>query len=231
MTRALAQLDDPAIARVLLQSLALSAVAFAALFFGGVYGLHAALAGHGGWAWLAGIAGGAGAVVLALFLFLPLAVLIATLFIDPVAAAVERRFYAGLETPRGAALPVQAWDGIVLSLQVLALELVALVVALLLPGPGFVLGWLINAWALGRGFFVAVAMRRMSREKAVTLYGQRRGLVLIQGGVLAGIGSLPLLNLLVPVLATAAMTHVLHAGDAPPQMRTTTSGGGEKSWG
>jgi len=66
----------------------------------------------------------------------------------------------------------------------------------------------------------------------VALYGQRRGLVLIQGAALAGLGALPVLNLLVPVLGTAAMTHVLHAAYAAPPARAAAGGrGGEKSWG
>jgi hypothetical protein len=45
-----------------------------------------------GWLdWVAGTAGGIGAAVLGLFLFVPLATGIATLFVDRVAEAVERR--------------------------------------------------------------------------------------------------------------------------------------------
>jgi CysZ protein len=110
----------------------------------------------------------------------------------------------------GAPLSVQAWDGVALGAQVLALQIVALLLALALPGIGLVLGWAIAGWAIGRGLFVAVAMRRMSRMEALRLYGRRRGAIFMQGGVLALASIVPLLNLLIPVLGVAALTHVLN---------------------
>ncbi len=208
--RAIEQLDDPAILGVLAQSLLLSALGFAALCVGAVYGLHHVLAGSSGWlAWVAGVLGGFAAAAAALWLFLPLAVVIASLFLEPVCRAVERRWYPGLPAPVGAAFSAQVWDGLVVGGLVLLMSALSLLLALLVPGVGFVLGWLITAWALGRGLFVAVAMRRMSRAEANALYGRHRWGVLLQGGALALAGSLPLVNLLVPVLGTACMVHVL----------------------
>ncbi len=207
--RAIEQLDDPAILGVLVQSLLLSALGFAALCAGAVYGLHHVLAGSGWLAWVAGVLGGFAAAATALWLFLPLAVVIASLFLEPVCRAVERRWYPGLPAPAGAALAAQVWDGLVVGGLVLAMSGLSLLLALLVPGVGLVLGWAITAWALGRGLFVAVAMRRMSRTEASALYGRHRWGVLLQGGALALAGSLPLVNLLVPVLGTACMVHVL----------------------
>ncbi len=210
MLRAVAQLDDPVFLGVVLRSLGLSALAFVALLAGSAWGVEE-LVGQPGWlGWAAGIAGGLGAALLAVWLFVPAALLIATLFIDRVAASVERRFYPGLPAPDGAPLTVQAWDGMALGLQVLALQVVALALALLLPGIGLVLGWAVTGWAIGRGLFVAVAMRRMSREDALRAYARRRAPVLVQGGLLALAGAVPLLNLLVPVLGVASLTHVLN---------------------
>ena len=209
--RAIEQLDDPAILGVLGQSLLLSALGFAALCAGAVYGLHHVLAGEAsGWlAWVAGVLGGFAAAAAALWLFLPLAVVIASLFLEPVCRAVERRWYPGLPAPSGAALAAQIWDGVVVGGLVLAMSALSLLLALLVPGVGLVLGWAITAWALGRGLFVAVAMRRMSRAEANALYARRRWGVLLQGAALALAGSLPVVNLLVPVLGTACMVHVL----------------------
>ena len=138
-----------------------------------------------------------------------LAVVIASLFLEPVCRAVERRWYPVLPAPAGAALGAQVWDGLVVGALVLVMSALSLLLALLLPGVGLVLGWAITAWALGRGLFVAVAMRRMSRAEAHVLYRQHRWGVLLQGAALALAGCLPLVNLLVPVLGTACMVHVL----------------------
>jgi uncharacterized protein involved in cysteine biosynthesis len=101
------------------------------------------------------------------------------------------------------------WDGLALGLRILALNVAALLLALLLPGVGLLLGWAIGAYAIGRGLFVAVAMRRMDRRDAEQLYQLRRTEVLVQGGALAAAACLPLVNLLIPVIGVACMVHVL----------------------
>ena len=52
-------------------------------------------------------------------------------------------------------------------------------------------------------------MRRMPRGVAEALYRSRRGIVLAQGAVLAMAAYIPILNLLIPVIGTAAMVHIL----------------------
>ena len=209
LLRAVRQAGDPAFLRVLVLSALLSLGCFVGLTALSGWALHRLLAGHGLLADAAAVLGGAGAVLLALWLFLPVAAGIATLFLEPICAAVERRFYPGLPLAIGASLGAQVGDGVTLGLRLLGLTVASLVLALLLPGIGIVLGWLVNGWAIGRGLFVAVAMRRMSRGEALALYKERRWSVLPGGGVLAVAGSVPLLNLLVPVLGTAAMVHLV----------------------
>ena len=208
--RAVSQLDDPVFLSVLLRSFALSLLAFLALVAGCVWLLQD-LVGHGSWlGWLAGALGGVGGVLLAVWLFVPAALLIATLFLNRVAAAVERRFYPGLPEASGAPIAEQAWDGVALGGQVLVLQIVSLVASFLLPGVGFVLGWCITGWAIGRGLFVGVAMRRMTRPQALSYYAGRRVAVLVLGICLALASSVPGLNLLVPVVGIAAMVHVFY---------------------
>jgi uncharacterized protein involved in cysteine biosynthesis len=151
--------------------------------------------------------------VVSLYLFLPLATVIAMSFAARVTAAVERRYYPSLPPGRPAWLGDQIWDGIALGLRVLAWQIASLVLALLLPGVGLVLGWAITAWSLGRGLFVAVAMTRMDRAQALALYRGQRGAVWVQGALMAAASLVPPLNLLAPVLGVAAMVHVMHATD------------------
>jgi uncharacterized protein involved in cysteine biosynthesis len=207
--RALEQFDDTAILAVLIKSLLVSLACFAVLVLGSVYGLHHLLAPHGWVAWLAGILGGAASLAAGVWLFLPVAVVIAWAFMEPVCRAVERRWYPGLAPAQGSSLLPQIWDGIVVACLVLLLNVLSLLLAILIPGIGLLLGWAITAWALGRGLFVAVAMRRMSRGDASQLYLRHRGSVLLQGAALAAVASIPLLNLFLPVLGPACMVHVL----------------------
>jgi uncharacterized protein involved in cysteine biosynthesis len=207
--RAFDQIEDPTVLWVLLKSLVLSAACFALLCGGSVYGLHHVLAEHGWLAWLAGILGGAAALAAGIWLFLPVAVVIASAFMEPVCQAVERRWYPHLEPRTGARLGAQLWDGLVVGCTVFALTVVSLLLALLIPGIGLLLGWAITAWALARGMFVTVAMRRMSRDAASGLYRRHRAHIWLQGAVLTLIGTVPFANLLLPVLAPACMIHLL----------------------
>ena len=68
-----------------------------------------------------------------------------------------------------------------------------------------------GGWAIGRGLFVAVAMRRMGRADAQFLYRRHRIAVLLPGLLLAAAATLPGVNLLVPIVGIAAMVHVLNA--------------------
>jgi uncharacterized protein involved in cysteine biosynthesis len=224
--KALSQTDDPVFIGVLWRSLAWSAVCFAGLHVLTLWGIHQLHLPT--WLrWFADVAGTIGASVLAMWLFLPVAAAIGTIYIERISRAVEARFYPHLPTPTGESLMVQVWDGGVVALKVLALNVVALALVLALPGVGFVLGWVIAAYAIGRGLFVAVAMRRMPRPMAESVYYRIRSSVLAQGAVLALAAYVPVLNLLIPVIGTAAMVHLLDrsmAGTVPPPAFAAGSG-------
>jgi uncharacterized protein involved in cysteine biosynthesis len=208
---AIGQLDDPACFGVLARSVGLALLAYLLLLGASIWGIHGLLAAVHWPGWLAALLGTLGVVVLAVWLFLPTIMLIATLFIERIARAVDRRHYPWLPPPSPAALPLQLWDGLALALQVLVLNAVALLLALLpIPGVGLALALLVSGWAIGRGLFVAVAMRRMGRLAAVALYRRRRLAVLLPGLALAAAASVPGLNLLVPIVGAATMVHVLN---------------------
>ncbi len=208
---ALAQLDDPACWGTLVRSVLLALVAYALLLAGSIGGIHALLADYHWPGWLAGLIGTVGVVALALWLFLPTVVLIAAFYIDRIAAAVEARHYPWLPPPTPAPLLAQMGDGLHLAGRVLLMNLVALLLALLpIPGLGLALAVMVSGWAIGRGLFVAVAMRRLPREAAIALYARHRLAVLVPGVILAAASVMPGLNLLVPIVGTAAMVHVLN---------------------
>jgi uncharacterized protein involved in cysteine biosynthesis len=209
LARAIGQLDDRAFLGVLARCLAWSAACFIALHLAAVWAVERVLHWHGLLGWAAGVLASIGASLLAGWLFLPLAAVIGTVYIDRIAAAVERRYYPTLPPARGAQLGPLLWEGVSLGGRILALNLLALVLVLILPGIGLVLGWAITTYAIGRGLFVAVAMRRMPRPVADLMYRNARSIILGYGGIMAVAAYLPLLNLFIPVLGTAAMVHVL----------------------
>jgi CysZ protein len=224
ISRAASQLGDRVFVGVLWRSVAWSTVCFALLHVAVIAILHRLLAWHGWLAWAADILGTVGAILLTVWLFLQVAAAIGTIYIERIAAAVERRYYPGLPAPKGAPLTEQIWDGIAVAIRVLGFNVIALVLALVIPGIGLILGWMIAAYAIGRGLFVAVAMRRMSRYDAEGLYARHRVIVLIQGAIISAMGFIPLFNLLFPMLGTAVMVHALdiiliREWRAPPGVR------------
>jgi uncharacterized protein involved in cysteine biosynthesis len=211
LTRSVAQITDPAFLGVLALSLVCSAAVFLLLHLGVLWAVHRALALSGWLAWGVDVLGSVGASLLGLWLFLPLAAGIATLFIERVARAVERRYYPMLPPAPGAPVLAVLADALELIWRILLLSLLGLVLTVALPGIGLLLAWAIGAYAIGRGLFMAVALRRFDRATAVRLYAANRAVVLVQGGIMALAGYLPGFNLLIPVLGTAAMVHVLDA--------------------
>jgi uncharacterized protein involved in cysteine biosynthesis len=214
--RAIGQLGDPALLSVLLQSIALSALCFAAVAIGCDWLLHHYLLHSTNW--LAEAIATLLTILAAVWLFVPLALVIAGLYLEPVCRAVERRWYPGLPPAKGAGFLASLIDGFALGLRVAVLSVLSVICAWILPGIGAILGLAVTAWALGRGLFATVALRRMPRHEANALYHQQRLGVFTQGAALALAGSVPLLNLLLPVLGPAAMVHVVMQGLRSPRL-------------
>ncbi|HYZ34162.1 MAG TPA: EI24 domain-containing protein [Crenalkalicoccus sp.] len=210
----LRQLGDPAFLAPLARGVLATLAVFAGLAGLAAWGLQA-LAGGSGWlAGLAAAAGGLAVLGLAVWLFVPVLLALVGLFLDPVAAAVERRFYPGLPPARGAGAAAQARFNIGLALRFGLLTLLALPLGLVAAPLGAVVLFLISTVALGHGLFEGVAQRRMSVAEARALRRRREASVLAAGAVLAALSLVPGVNLLVGVLGTAVMTHLLHRGEA-----------------
>lgn len=209
LARALSQLSDPALFGVVWRSVLFSALFFAAILVATVGAVHHFGSGHGVLVWIFDALGSVAATLLAMWLFLPVAAIIGTLYFERIARAVERHFYPSMPPAQPAPILDQLRVGIGVGLRVFALNLLALLLTLILPGIGLPIGWAVASWAMGRGMFVAVAMRRLNRPEAEALYRAVRPAALVQGGAMAAAAYFPLLNLLIPVVGTAAMVHVL----------------------
>ncbi|HEX3991555.1 MAG TPA: EI24 domain-containing protein [Acetobacteraceae bacterium] len=221
LSRALTQLTDPALLGVVWRSVLFSGLFFAAILIGTIGAVHHFVTAGGIVAWALDALGSIAAAVLAMWLFLPVAAVIGTLYFERIARAVERVYYPSLPPAQPAPLLDQLTVSLGVGLRVLGLNVLALLLTLLLPGIGLPIGWAIASWAMGRGLFVAVAMRRLNRSDTEALYRSVRPAALVQGAAMAAAAYFPLLNLLIPVVGTAAMVHVLDLALTGP--RTTQS--------
>lgn len=206
---ALGQMGDPAFRRPLLWGMLGAAVAVGLLTWGAIEAAAWAAGGTGWLSWLAQAGGGVAAMVLAWWLFLPVAAAIASQLVEPVAAAVERRHYPGLPPPQGASVAAQIAFGLRFGLRLLLLQVLMLPL-LFLPVVGVALALMISAYALGAGLFQQTALLRMDTRGARAAWRARRFSGWSLGLVLAAMALVPVLNLLVPVLGTAASVHLLH---------------------
>ena len=207
VAKTLGQLSDPPIRRVIGKVLGLAILGYV-LFVVLVYLLIGWLAGLSGWLeGLAQFGGVLGAMVIAWLLFPSVAAAIAGIFSDEIIDAVEAKHYPGL--PPGKPVPVlqSVFDGLKLA----AIAIIANVLALpfLLVFPMYVLiTWGVNGWLLGREYFEMVAFRRMDRASARTLHRHHNRTFTIAGVMIAVCLTIPIVNLLAPVLGAAFMVHV-----------------------
>jgi CysZ protein len=147
---------------------------------------------------------------LSVFLMVPVASAFSGLVLEDIADAVEDRHYPGLPP----VTPVRLGDSLVDSLNFLGLVIAANVLALVLyifAGPFIpVVFWAVNGWLLGREYFTLVATRRIGREGAKALRAQNSGRIWLAGILMAAPLSVPLVNLVIPVLGVATFTHLFH---------------------
>lgn len=210
---AFGQIDDPAFRRPLLWGVLGALLAVALLAWGAIEAAAWAAGGEGWLSWAAQAGGGAAALVLAWWLFLPVAATIASQLVEPVAAAVERRHYPRLPRPQGASVAAQVAFGLRFGLRLLLIQLLLLPL-LFVPVVGFAVALLVSAHALGSGMVQQTALLRMDAAGARRAWRARRLQGWLLGLALALMALVPFLNLLVPVIGTAAAVHLLQRSTA-----------------
>jgi len=220
--KAVAQLSDPRFRRVLLRGIGLTL----ALLFG----LYSAVLWIVGWlapdtvtlpwigpvTWVDNLLSGASILLmmlLSVFLMVPVASAFTSLFLDDVAEAVENRHYPHLPSVD----PVSWIDSLQDTIRFLGLLIIANILALalylFLPFAAPLIFWGLNGFLLGREYFQLVAMRRMDRGAARDMWRENSGQIWLAGALMAVPLSIPLINLLVPILGAATFTHLFHRLD------------------
>jgi CysZ protein len=205
--RALSQLGEPPIRRVILKTLGWTILSFVVLL-GLAWWLIGWLSGlHGWWGEAAQWGGALGALLIAWFTFPAVAATIASFYCEEVALAVEAKYYPG----RGPALEVPLIGSILDGLKLAGLSLLINLVALpflLIPPLYPIISWGLGGYLIGREYYEMVALRRLDRGVAHQLLAQHRAKFTLAGILIAVVLTIPVLNLIAPVIAVAFMVHL-----------------------
>lgn len=215
LTKAFAQLDDPRLQRVLLWSVGLALavlVGLGVLCWFLIVQLHLF-----SWAWLETLVewGSGVAIAILLILLFPAAVSATIgLFLEGVAQAVEGRHYPGLPPPRAQSIGEALGSGLKFAVVAILLNLVALpiyVVGIFLPPLNFFVFYGLNGYLLGREYYETVALRRLDPGVAGEVRRRNNGRIFWGGVVITLMLTVPILNLIAPVIATAFMVHIFES--------------------
>lgn len=147
-------------------------------------------------------------LVLSVFLMVPVASAFTGIFLDDVMDAVEEKHYPSLppapRVPLGETLrEAMGFLGVIIVANIAALVLYVT------PLAPFVFYGL-NGFLLGREYYRMIAVRRLGRAAAKSAYRKNFGTVWLAGALMAVPLTVPLVNLLVPILGVATFTHLFH---------------------
>lgn len=214
---ALGQLSDPRFRRVLLLGVGLTVMLLIGAATGFVW-LIDWISGDSIWLpilgevqWLDDLFSWGAAfllLLLSMFLMVPVASAITSMFLDDVADAVEAVHYPHIpqrpRTPLWEALrDTVNFLGVIVGVNVLAMILYVAFAPI-----AIFIFWAVNGFLLGREYYTLAAMRRVGRKRAKELR-RKNFLTIWAAGILMAMPlSIPLLNLLIPILGAATFTHL-----------------------
>lgn len=218
--KSIAQLTDPRFRSVLWRGIGLTIALLIGIYAGLLWLIEwltqapIVLPGVGEVTWLGDLLGWGSlglVLLLSIFLMVPVASAITSLFLDEVAQAVEDKHY-----PQLAPVPAVSFgDGVRDTANFLGIlvgaNILAFVLYAIFPFAAFFIFYALNGFLLGREYFQLAAMRRVGRQAAKDLRKRHQGTIWFAGCLMAVPLSFPLVNLVVPVLGAATFTHLYHS--------------------
>lgn len=148
---------------------------------------------------------------LSVFLMVPVASAFTGIFLDDVADAVEDVHYPTLPAAPRLGLAESLREGAGFLLVLIGANLGALLLYLLFAPLAPLLFYGLNGFLLGREYFRMIAVRRLGRSAARAAFRTHLPAIWATGALMAIPLTVPLLNLLVPVIGAATFTHLFHS--------------------
>lgn len=142
-----------------------------------------------------------------IFMGAPIAQAFASIFLDRVADAVERKHYPDVKQGDGASTWGLIIAGLTFAAVSAALNLLAFPLQIVSFGIGSVVVLFINGYLTGRTFFELAALRHMPTRQARALRRSHRVRLFLGGALISLLAMIPILNFFVPLFGAAMMTH------------------------
>lgn len=149
-------------------------------------------------------------LILSVFLMVPVASAFTGLFLERIAEAVEDAHYPHLGQARRIGFVEGLGDTLKFLGVLIAANLLALVLYLLSGPLAPLIFWGLNGFLLGREYAQLVALRWEGAAGARAFRARHRGEIFAAGVLMAVPLTIPVVNLLVPVLGAATFTHLYH---------------------
>jgi len=216
---ALGQTGDPRFRSVLLRGVGLTILLLIAFCAAAIWGVNTLSGGEislpfiGAVPWLNDVLNYSGillVLVLPVFLMVPVASAVISIFLDEVAQAVEDRHYPTLPPAPKMALSETIQDGLSFMGVLIVANVLALILYAIFSPLALFIFWGMNGFLLGREYFTLAAMRRLGRDGARQLRAKHATTIWMAGVLMAIPLSVPLVNLVVPIIGAATFTHIYH---------------------
>ncbi len=147
---------------------------------------------------------------LSIFLMVPVASAITSMFLDDVADAVEGVHYPDLTPATRTSFGDALRDTVNFLGVLIAANLLAILLYVFFAPAALFIFWGLNGFLLGREYYTMAAIRRVGRKRAKELRRKNFGTIWMAGILMAMPLSIPLINLLIPILGAATFTHLFH---------------------
>jgi len=152
-------------------------------------------------------------VTVIVWMFFPAMVtLVLSFFLEQAIDCVEKKHYPNLPAPRRQKvlktfLSTTRFSAISIGLNIFVIPFYMVFFFL---GPlNLLIFYALNGYLLGKEYFGLITNRRLKPQDEIYLYKVFKGRVFLAGTIITFLMTIPLINLFAPVIATAAMVHLV----------------------
>jgi len=163
--------------------------------------------------WLTGYVVDIGFFILLAFFFAPISTIFISIYLDDVIDCVEDKYYPNHKAGKRLGIAHLSFLALRITFFVVILNILVLPLYVLLFWMPFVvltIFYVLNGYLLGWGYYEMVAVRHLGIKEAGVHRKSIRGVILIAGMIMTLLFTVPVIQLVVPILGAALICHLFH---------------------